>query len=120
MRAITAILFLVASTPALAAEPWTPREVALEYGCISLALIDWGQTRYITRHLDRFHEHNPFLGTRPSEAAVNRYFAVEIGGHVLLVNALSHHWREPFQWGWIIAEGYAVRRNHMIGVKVDF
>lgn len=120
MRAICTIFFLVVSTRSLAADPWMPREAALESGCISLALVDWGQTRNITRHPDRFHEHNPFLGTHPSEAAVNRYFALVIGGHILLVNALDHRWREPFQWGWIIAEGYVVRRNHMIGVKLDF
>jgi hypothetical protein len=122
MKKIFILLTLIAlnySGSIYAGESWTQREKTLEGVYLSLAMIDWGQTRYIAKHPE-YWERNRLLGEHPSVAEVNRYFIFEIGTHLAVIHALDHRWREPVQWASILLKGYVVHRNNQIGIKVEF
>lgn len=85
MRAIVLCLALLA-LPAQARE-WTDEELRWGAALAVTRLVDWGQTRYIAKHPDRFREVNPLIGDHPSIGEVNRHFIVSTA----LMFAAAHY-----------------------------
>lgn len=85
MRAIVLCLALLA-LPAQARE-WTDEELRWGAALAVTRLVDWGQTRYIAKHPDRFREVNPLIGDHPSLGEVNRHFIVSTA----LMFAAAHY-----------------------------
>ena len=75
-------------------------------------LADWGQTRYIIKHPEQYHETNVYLGAHPSSGRINVYFATVIGVGLLL----------PPSWQWALSafEISVIAHNRSIGVRVSF
>jgi hypothetical protein len=74
----------------------------------------------IARNPNDYHEHNPILGSHPSEGAVTAYF---LGSFLLTTGAamaLPEPYREYFQYGVIAVEGAAVANNFSIGLGFGF
>lgn len=122
------------------AKGWNQNDTAL----LILEIIDWGQTRYISKYgiekktivepgdiinpepevytltEEKYHEINPILGPHPSLGKVNTYFLICIGTDILVAqyaNPKIHKWWQTIG---IILETYCVANNWRIGVKIDF
>lgn len=74
---VPTFLFLLFLTPipTRAACSWSTQQQALTAAVLVVQAVDWAQTRsaLAERHT---HEQNAVLGSRPSPAAINQYFAM--------------------------------------------
>lgn len=118
-RALAALLCIGAVMPVHASE-WTKADTAWEAGYLVLHVIDWGQTRNISRRPDAYRELNPILGSHPSIERVNTYFALTAIAHTAISYALPADWRRGWQMVSIGMEATAVSNNYKIGLKIDF
>lgn len=117
MRAIVLCLALLA-LPAQARE-WTDEELRWGAALAVTRLVDWGQTRYIAKHPDRFREVNPLIGDNPSLGEVNRHFVVSS----LLMFGAAHYLpqhRGTILKVWVAIGVGANVHNAAIGVRIDF
>lgn len=81
---------------------------------------DWGQTRYIAKHPDQYHEMNPILGDHPSTGDVNRYFIGSLALNNAVYFVLPDDWK-PYYAGGVAAVQFGfVAHNHSIGIKISF
>ena len=118
MKAALALLLL--STSAMATD--------LEYAVQGAFIVDWLQTRSITRHpvsevpykITYRHEDNPILGSHPSEQRVNLYFPAVMGAHYLLDRQLSRPGQLWFEGGTLVAELLCIFRNRRLGASLSF
>lgn len=145
MKTVTCILLLLflSAVPAHAeyrfAENWGWQDTTLEAIFITLAVVDWGQTRWMAERDykwdgQKYHEGNPFLGDCPSVGKVDVLVPVGIALHALIAMALPDRFhikvnddyeydiypRRVWQYLWIGAEGITTITNASIGVKVAF
>lgn len=125
MRSITRCLAIVAlvatmNGAAYGADPWTKSDVALEATYAALLVIDWGQTRNIAAHPDKWREYNPVLGKHPHRDTVDLICAGSLIGHAVVTHFLPAEWRPYWQWVTVAAEGSAVGWNFNAGINVDF
>jgi hypothetical protein len=132
-----AVLALILASCSAHAEEWKAADYKLLAAATTLLVVDWGQTRDLTRTYTetsaslngqaplitrtRTHrETNPLLGDNPSIGDVDKYFA----GALLLTAGLSYalpaKYRRYFLGGVIVLESVIVARNHHIGLRVDF
>lgn len=85
--------------------------------CIGLLLVDWLQTRYISKHPDLFEEGNVVLGSHPSLTMVNIYFGVCA---ILVVAAVyflpSNRALVGAETILIVVEGFVVFNNYRKGI----
>jgi hypothetical protein len=112
------------------AEEWKAADYKLLGAATTLLVIDWGQTRnmtrsplYITRCPDcqaPYYEHNPILGKSPTIGEVDKYFALAILGTAGISYVLPSKYRRYFLGGVIVLETLIVAHNHHIGLRVDF
>lgn len=115
------LLFLLA-TPALAADPWDKTDVALAAGAGVAQALDWGQTRYIAKHPDIYHEawSKNVLTEHPSVGKVNAFFLTE----TVMIGVAAHYlpapYRKLFLGGTIVMKLDAVGHNYGLGIKVQF
>jgi hypothetical protein len=80
-------------------------------------IVDWSQTRYIIKH--DYHEHNPILGSYPSQGDVNTYFATAIILNTALYWILPEKIK-PYWYGGLTAlEVAVITNNATIGVGLD-
>jgi len=122
-RACLTILILVAALPAQARDPWTAADSALEAAGATLQLLDWSQSLYLAHggpiaHGHEGQESNPVLGSHPSYAEVNAYFAATLAGHLAIAYVLPRPWRTLWQVLLIGVEGDSVVHNMNIGARV--
>jgi hypothetical protein len=120
MTRALAIALSLFTTAAAAGEPWSTSERVLGTAALAALAIDWGQTRYIAKNPQSFHETNPILGRHPSVGRVDAYFAGAIIGTALLADALPSKWRGPFLAGVVVVELHYVNRNAALGIRVSF
>ena len=99
---------------------WTPADSAREAAYLALHVADWGQSLDIADHPERWHEHNPVLGSHPTRGDVNRYFAVTGVLHPVVSYALPRGWREVWQYSTIGLEMYCVGNNYSVGIGMGF
>lgn len=98
---------------------WTVRDTAFQLQYTVLHVIDWGQTRYISKH-DEFYETNPILGSNPSTEFVDIYFAVTLIGHTAVSYLLPAKWRRRWQAFTTVLETVVTANNQSIGISVGF
>jgi hypothetical protein len=98
------------------ARQWDTQDSLREGAMLTLLVFDWAQTRTIAAHPARWNEMNPILGSHPSAARVDAWFAASAVLHVVAAYALPPRWRTPFQLVSIQAEGLVVSRNVAIGI----
>lgn len=118
--AISLILLLFATAPALAADPWSKADKAREAVYLAMHVLDWGQTLDIAKNPDLHGEGNSILGEHPSVKRVNRYFVATALLQVGVTHALPARWRPAFQYFWIGVEAGFVAHNYRAGVRVNF
>lgn len=110
-------------------------------GALTLATIDWGQTRDLVRRQSKacftvstqtktetacffspaYREaSNPFLPAHPTSAQVDKSFAIGMALTAGMAYVLPQTYRRWFLGGVIIIEAGTVIHNHHIGLNVDF
>lgn len=121
MRAATVALLLLLCLPAISrAEDWTWQDTARQAALTGVLAFDWAQTRYATRHRDRYSEFNPVLGAEPSMGLVDGYFAGMIIGTAIVNYLLPPDWRHGVQYSLIGVELVVTAHNASVGVKMEF
>jgi hypothetical protein len=124
------LFLLILASCSAHAEEWKAADYKLLGAATALIVVDWGQTRNMTRSplyisrcpdcQDPYYEHNPILGKSPSIGEVDKYFALAILGTVGVSYALPAKWRRYFLGGVIVLESAVVMRNHHIGLRAEF
>lgn len=120
MRKTLLAIALTVSPCAHSIDKWRTEDTAREALYMTLHLIDWGQTLYISDHPWRHSESNIILGPYPSNSEVNRYFAATALMHIGISYVLPHKYREVWQHITIGIQARAITHNAMVGVKIDF
>lgn len=106
--------------PALAGDPWNAAEKDLGISLATAYVLDWGQTRYIAKHPEKFREGNPVLGPHPSLSRVDNYFiAMGLVGY-WIADALPRRYRKLLLYSALTVENGCVRHNQLVGVKLAF
>ena len=101
---------------------WTPTQKAM-WGTYTLAwAIDLGQTRYIAKNPDIYHEDiSQFaIGKHPSTGTVNNYFIAQYLLNYFIVNNLSGGWRTAYMSFSIVEHSLCIKNNKAIGIKIDY
>lgn len=102
------------------AAEWTPADTKREIAVTIVRALDWGQTRYIAQHPDKFYERNPILGRHPSVNAVDTYFAVTTSIHWFMAKKLNSKNRKRFQYVFLVFGALNVANNYRVGVRIGF
>jgi putative lipoprotein len=84
-----------------------------------ITLVDWGQTRYISKHTDRFNEGNPLIGKTPSLAKVNTVFTVRLLAQHYGFQYLPQEYLTPSLIAVNVVYGFTILHNNRLGVKMD-
>jgi len=112
---LAALLF---APQARAADPWDKADLALAGTYLALKAVDFGQTRYIAQHPERFRECNPIIGRHPSESDVIVYFALGAVVDAAVAHFLPSKWRKIYLGARIATSLVCVANNASIGLKV--
>ena len=99
---------------------WTPADTKREAIWLGIHAIDWGQTRYIAEHPDKFSERNFILGKHPSVGRVNTYFVLTSALHYWLMRRVEPEVRKMLQWVTIGVGASNVANNYHLGVRIGF
>ncbi len=107
------------------ADEWTTTDTTLEF--IYLVITDRDRRQTIECMKTPWcYEHNPLLGSDPSEDKVNFLITLAVLGHIWIATKLDQPYRRIWQSVWIGVEYHAVdhndseRRNYHVGVKFAF
>lgn len=87
---------------------WRARDTVLEGGLIGLTVVDWHQTKDITRNCS---EINPIIGECGQRVNMHVYFISVLILEVITSRLLPPEWRSPFQAAWIGVEATTVYDN---------
>ena len=126
---LTIILILLPWVSSAADWGWSKTDYAREAAGLVVTAVDWGQTRYIANHPDRYLELNPILGAHPSLDSVDAYFASVLVLHSLIsallpakaeVVGFELSPRTAWQYFYIGVESTATLSNWRGGLKIDF
>lgn len=98
---------------------WTVKDTFFQLQYTVLHVIDWGQTRHISKN-DEYYETNPLLGSKPSTELVDIYFAVTLIGHTTVSYLLPAKWRRKWQAFTSVLETVVTAHNQSIGIAVGF
>ena len=120
MRLFVILLITLIPFNCFAFDEWSKQDIALQALYTGLHVTDWGQSRYITKHPDKYYEKNWVLGKYPSKDTVDIYFASTLVGHTLVTHMLPKDYRILWQFMTILVELSVVPSNFNMGVKVDF
>jgi hypothetical protein len=111
---------------------WQKPDTAYQIVYTTFHVVDWLQSRYISKHPEEFYEKNRILGKQPSIGKVNSYFAVTLAGHLaisyflpyvldpILPEKYARASRRVWQIIWIGVELDVTGKNFAAGVKIDF
>lgn len=116
---ILIVIIAWSALPALAAD-WTRADTQRELLFVVPAIVDWGQTRHIATHPERFVETNRQLGPHPSVADVDRYFPGYLAQHLVIAWALPGRWRQGWQYATAAYQAGLVWHNRRLGIRVAF
>ncbi len=111
-------------------EKWSKADTSREVVWEGLHVMDWGQTRYIAKHPDKYRELNPILGSHPSQNRVDIYMGSGLLLHPVISAYLSPQEyailgikvrpRSLWQYFTITLSGGCVINNASIGVRVGW
>lgn len=109
----------------VAAAPQESRPLidSTEAAYLALHIADWGQTRNIAKHPEKWNEVNKILGPHPSTKEVDRYFALTGLGHVALSKLLEdspqlNDWFKAMTIG--LEAGIVGRNKFKFGINSTF
>jgi hypothetical protein len=117
----TLILLLLISSSVYADE-WKTHDTYREATFQVLNVIDWGQTRYINQHPDKFieHDYSGLIGSNPTTGRIDAFMAETAVLHFIIAYYLPKSCRVPFQYITIGGKLNTDIRNANIGIKVSF
>lgn len=98
---------------------WSKENSTLQKTVVFFILMDWLQTRYISKNPDRYEEANPILGPNPSLEEVDRYFAVCLLGNTLIAYLLPQKLRIKWQVISLRMQLETVNHNYNMGIKLS-
>lgn len=116
MRALILLVLVFTAVHAQAADEWTKEDTERQLLYTALHMIDWGQTRHIARHPEKFKELNPVLGDHPSVTEVDLYFTSSIAAMWFISYKLNKKNRKAFQWFITGIAMQAVGNNLAVGI----
>ena len=100
--------------------PWTSEERAWGWTAGALLAGDWLTTRNMTqRYNEGYYERNPFLGSHPTTAQVNRHFMISVP----LIFLVADNWesqRKHWLMGITVLEAAMVANNLRIGLRIQY
>ena|SRR6266496_5740917 len=116
---LTLLLFVSALAQA---EPWDTTDKVFGGAALVTTMIDWGQTRYIAKHPDRFWEvgSSRFIGEHPSVGKVNNYFAASTLFYGTAANLLPSVYRKVLLGGVVVMRVDVISKNYSLGIKINF
>lgn len=118
------LLLVLAMFPAggcaAGAHRWTRADTVREAAFAGLEAVDWGQTRNIAKHPEKWTEVNPILGKHPTVGEVDRYFAASLLAHAAVSAALPNPWRKRWQYLTSGFEMIMIGNNLAIGIRMDW
>lgn len=138
MVLLTIIFLLFLSSNCFAeykfANNWSKTDTAWQTVFISLAVVDWAQTRWMAKQNwewdgEYHHETNFILGDYPSSKDVDIYMPTAMLAHTLVAMALEPEAeifgykinpRRIWQGVWIGIEGAATTNNFILGARMEF
>ena len=117
---ITIILFLICMPVLAENRDWTEEEKIWGATAAVFTMTDWATTRNMTkRYNENYHELNPLLGTHPTTAQVNQYFAITVPVMYLIADNLDQY-RSLFLMGLTGIELAVSANNLRIGLHLNF
>ena len=118
--AIIVMLLVSIATTATAGDRWTNTDTAFQVAFTTLNVVDWLQTRQISKHPERWHENNPILGKHPSLLKVDSYFI----GSMLINTAIPILLNQPYRRLWQLGSiGIGIKlttHNTSLGIRIKF
>lgn len=109
--------------PELYADPlcndWSSADTRRELGWQAVNIIDWKQTRVISKDT-KYEELNPLLGKYPSTRAVDNFFLVSTVLHSATSCALEPTNRRYWQYISLLFSSAAVINNRRLGIRINF
>ena len=119
MKYILALVLLISNAAHADFDTWSPTDKGLFVANTVVTVIDWGQTRYISKHPEQYREMNPWLGPHPSTQNVDLFFVASLVGTYYLADRFPTA-RGPILLGLTIGRGMVVKNNIDLGVKMGF
>lgn len=118
-KLLLSLLFFVSVSANAQSTEWSNTDKLLLGAAMTAHIIDWGQTRYISTHSNKYAEQNPLLGRHPSTSEVNRHFALGMIAMPLMAH-LFPKYRSGILGSWLVVEVISISNNYHIGIKVSF
>lgn len=103
-----------------AQDKWTKADMNYQVAYTVLHLIDWGQTRYISKHPNEHYEINPLIGKHPSIGRVNTFMISSLILHTGISYLLPSKYRRMWQISTGTVKSGLIIHNDSIGIKIDF
>lgn len=119
MKYLLALLMMISTSVYADFDSWSTTDKSLFAAHTALVVADWGQTRYISQHPDRYQETNPILGPHPQQQSVDLFFLTQLIGSYYLLDYFKND-RTVLLIGLTIARGVTVQNNAQLGVKMGF
>lgn len=119
---LLALLFLVLTSTAAHAEPWTRLDSAIEATVLASLAVDYVQTVRICRDpiIPTHEETNPVMGTRGDRVPPEAYFATVAVAHVIAARVLPQPWRGISQGVVLSFQARSIAINWEAGYAVRF
>ena len=113
------------------ADEWNNKEITLASILTTTILIDWGQTRDISKKNKAqcqnitdckrpYYEKNIILGRNPSLEKIDIYMPLALSTTITIANYLPHGMRKTFLYAISIIELGIIHNNQRIGLKINF
>jgi len=102
------------------ADDWRDEDTAREIAYQALVVIDYAQTRYISKHCDRYRELNQLLGRCPNSGDITKYFLLLGLSHYGASRWLSQEYRATWQNVSVVWHAHVITRNAGLGIRLEW
>jgi len=113
-------LSLLLLFPLIAKAQWTDEQKILGGVALTVMVIDYGQTRQIALHPEKWTELNPLLPKKPSLADINRHFIIIPIVTYVALDHLPSEYRTVALYVITAMQVAVVANNYRIGVRISF
>jgi hypothetical protein len=143
LKSFILLSIMLCATNSFAFDDWSKQDVAMQVTYSIVHIIDWGQTRDISRHKNQtefdslpsnearqkylaeygsktYTEINPILGKRPSILKVDSYMATTLVLNAVVTHVLPSDYRPYWQGLGIAFEVWVVGSNYNLGLKMNW